>query len=319
MSGEAGTAGETTATSGSINIDSIRAIAKKDFQDAVRSMLFLSLSLFFFLVLVIPTIVQWYFGAEVTGTEETTAGLVLVTHQVTRFIIPLIAVVLGWKAIAGERNSGSIKILLSLPHSRKDVLIGKFIGRSAVLSLSLVAGFVFAAVVVAVLFGGFDVVDYVGLLVVSILYGIAYTSIAVSVSSLTKNTSIAAALAASIIVTFYIVWESVLGVLALLVQLDYLSGVEYTTTGPQGEITASRPHQPAFFFNSFDPGVAYRNVLSFATSVAEESPDAVQSLEDAFDGSVPFYLQDWFAIVVLVFWITVPLAIALYRFDRVDI
>ncbi|MFC4540591.1 ABC transporter permease [Halosolutus amylolyticus] len=316
----AGGSRATTTPSSSIDPDSIRAIAKKDFQDAVRSWLFMGLSMFFFMILVIPTAILWYTGADLAQAGATTEGLISLTHSVTRLVIPLIALVLGWKAIAGERESGSIKVLLSLPHSRKDVLLGKLIGRAGVLSVSLVTGFLLAAAIVAVLFGGFDVVDYVGLLLVSILYGVAYTSIAVAISSFARSTTVAGAFAFGVFVLFYIVWETVLGVANLLVRLDYLPGTEYTTTGLGGEtVELTRPHDVFFLFNSFDPGVAYRNVLTLATSVAERNPDAIRSVEEAFGGNVPFYMQDWFSLVVLLFWIVVPIAVALYRFDKVDL
>lgn len=303
----------------SVDYESVRAIARKDFQDAVRSWLFMGLSAFFFTILVLPTLTLWYFGADLAEAGATTEGLVSLTHTVTRLVIPVIALVLGWKAIAGERESGSIKVLLSLPHSRADVLLGKLVGRAAVLTLSLGAGFLLAAVVVAVLFGGFDVTDYVGLFAVSVLYGIAYVSVAVSLSSLSRSTTEAGAAMFGVFVLFYVVWETVLPAIDTLVRLGYLSGTEYTVTVGGESFTATRPSQWAFLFHSFDPGVAYRNVLSLATSVAEADPAVVQSLEAAFGGSVPFYLQDWFAIVVLLFWIVVPIAVALYRFDRVDL
>ncbi|APW96888.1 ABC transporter [Halobiforma lacisalsi AJ5] len=321
MSTDSTSAGPGSASGvGSVSPDSVRAIAKKDFQDSIRSWLFLFLSAFFLSILVLPTVLLWYLGGDVPTAEATTQGLVGTVHNVTRLVIPVIALVLGWKAIAGERESGSLKVMLSLPHSRTDVLLGKFLGRSAVLSLSLFVGFFFAAFVVALAFGGFDLTDYVGLFVVSVLYGLAYTSIAIALSSLARSTTVAGALAFGVFVLFYVVWETMLVAVDTLVQLDYLPGVEYTVTGPGGEsIALERPHDVAFLFHSFDPGVAYRNVLSFVTSIAEQNPQVVRSMENAFGGSVPFYLQDWFAVVVLVFWIVVPLAVAIYRFRRVDL
>jgi len=38
-----------------------------------------------------------------------------------------------------------------------------------------------------------------------------------------------------------------------------------------------------------------------------------------FGGELPIFLQDWFSFLILLFWIVVPLAVALYRFDRVDL
>ena len=303
-----------------VSLGSVRAVAKKDFQDSVRSWLFWGLSLFFFTMLVTVTGVLAYFGEDIAAEGVTTEVLVAFVSEITRLIIPLIALVLGWKAIAGERESGSITILLSLPHSRRDVLLGKLLGRSAVLSVSLVVGFVAAAAIVALFLGGFDVVDYVGLLAMSILYGVAYTSIAVSLSALTRSTTIAGAAMFGVFVMFYVVWNAMTAVFGLLAarEILFFEFVEYTMTIEGQEFQGQRLQGGVYFLEMLDPGNAYANVLTLVTSAAEiEGADLVQA--EMFGGSVPFYLQDWFAFVVLLFWIVVPMAIALYRFDRVDL
>ncbi|AXR79495.1 ABC transporter permease [Natrarchaeobaculum sulfurireducens] len=309
---------EPASPSSSINPDSVRAIAKKDFQDAVRSWLFWGLSVFFFTLLVTITGVVSYFGEDIAQAGATTEALVVFVSEITRLVIPLIALILGWKAIAGERERGSIKILLSLPHSRKDVLLGKLIGRSAVLSISLIVGFVLAAVVVAAMLGAFDVADYVGLLAMSILYGVAYTSIAVALSSLTRSTTVAGAAMVGVFVLFYIVWNAINTTFQLLMNQGYIAGETYTIDTDDGPMEFERLPDWAYFVESIDPGYAYNNALSIVTSAAETELGV--AIEDAmFDGSVPFYLQDWFSFVVLLFWIVVPIAVALYRFDRVDL
>ncbi|RQG95158.1 ABC transporter permease [Natrarchaeobius chitinivorans] len=306
MSTETGTTTASGSPSSSINLESIRAIAKKDFQDSFRSWVFWGLSIFFFTLLVASTGIISYFEGDLIAAEgATTVVLIDQVRGLTQLVIPLIALILGWKSVAGERESGSIKILLSLPHSRTDVLIGKLIGRSAVLAVSLTVGFALAAVVVAALIGSFDVGDYLGLLVVSILYGVAYTSLAIAASSMTRSTTIAGAAIFGIFVLFYIIWDTIVTAIYLLMIFDYL---------PDNETMA----QVVLFFQSLDPGTAYATVLSLATSVAEMDDQTVAALEAMFD-TVPFYLTDWFALVVLLFWIVVPMAIAIIRFDRTDL
>ncbi|WP_394740993.1 ABC transporter permease [Natronococcus roseus] len=318
---ETGTADRgTTAPSSSITLESVRAVAKKDFQDSVRSWLFWGLSLFFFTLLVATTGVVSYFGEDLAAQGATTDVLVGFVSEITRLIIPLIALILGWKAIAGERESGSIKILLSLPHSRKDVLLGKLIGRSAVLSLSLTIGFVLAAAVVAVLLGGFDVGDYVGLLAVSILYGIAYTSIAVSLSSLTRSTTIAGAAMFGVFILFYVVWNALTSVASLLAErgIPLFETISYTTEMQGQEVELERLPDWVYFVVNLDPGEAYGRTLTLVTDTDMIELQA-QLNEEMFGGELPFFLQDWFALLILVFWIVVPIAVALYRFDRVDL
>ncbi|WP_293032631.1 ABC transporter permease [Natronococcus sp.] len=325
MSSEPATGAETadgdrTSPSSSINLESVRAVAKKDFQDSVRSWLFWGLSLFFFTLLVATTGVVSYFGEDLAAQGATTDVLVGFVSEITRLIIPLIALILGWKAIAGERESGSIKILLSLPHSRKDVLLGKLIGRSAVLSLSLTIGFALAAAVVAVLLGGFDVGDYVGLLAVSIVYGIAYTSIAVSLSSLTRSTTIAGAAMFGVFILFYVVWNALTSVASLLADrgVPLFETISYTTEMQGQEVELERLPDWVYFVVNLDPGEAYGRTLTLVTDTDMIELQA-QLNEEMFGGELPFFLQDWFALLILVFWIVVPIVVALYRFDRVDL
>ncbi len=285
--------------------DSVVAVARKDFQDAVRSYLFLGLSVFFFTILVVPAVLIWYFAGDLPGTEATTENLIMRVHFFTALLIPVIGLVLGWKSIAGERADGSIKVMLSMPHSRTDVLVGKFLGRSAVLTLSLLLGFMLAAGVVAALLGAFDVVDYIGLFAVSVVFGVVYTSLAVSISSLTESTSIAGAAVFGVFVWFYLLWDSLVVAVAMLVMFGYL---------PERESIA----QLALFYDNLNPGSAYANVLSLVTAFGEPSEQELAALEAVFDG-VPFYLEDWFALVVLLAWIVVPLALAAYRFERIDL
>ncbi|SDR26899.1 ABC transporter permease [Natronobacterium texcoconense] len=312
---------ETDATpSSSINVDSIRAVAKKDFQDSIRSWMFWGLSLFFFTLLVTVTGVISYFGEDLAAQAERTSILVFFVSEITRLIIPLIALILGWKSIAGERESGSIKVLLSLPHSRKDVLLGKLLGRSAVLSVSLIVGFVLAAVVVAGILGTFDVADYVGLLAMSIIYGIAYTSIAVSLSSVTRSTTVAGGAMVGVFVMFYVVWNTLSTVFNELAQREFLffDTVSYTAEIQGQEIQAERLPDWTYLILNLDPGEAYGRVLTLATDV-ELIELQVDLTEQMFGGELPIFLQDWFSFLILLFWIVVPVAIALYRFDRVDL
>ncbi|PGF16116.1 ABC transporter [Natrinema sp. CBA1119] len=308
------------SASSSINLESVRAVAKKDFQDAVRSWLFWGLSAFFFALLVVVTGALSYFGNDIAAQGATTDMLVVFVSQITKVVVPLIALVLGWKSIAGERESGSIKVLLSLPHSRKDVLLGKLLGRSAVLSLSLTVGFVLAAVVVAALLGAFDIVDYAGLLAMSIIYGVAYMSIAVTLSSLTRSTTIAGAAMGSVFLMFYVIWNSLESVFGLLGEREILffDTVTYTVESGGRTFELTRPEDWAYFIINLDPGQAYTNGLTLLTDVDALENQSVASAQ-MFGGELPIFLQDWFSFLILLLWIVIPTVIALSRFDRVDL
>lgn len=319
MSAETGTGTGTQDSGGSpassINVESVRTVAKKDFQDAVRSWLFWGLSVFFFtLMAALAGFISW-----ANPDNFTTISFIALVSQVCKLVIPLIALLLGWKAIAGERETGSIKILLSLPHSRKDVLLGKLLGRTAVLSLSLLIGFLIAMVAVAFAVSEFSFPAYVAFLAMTIVYGLAYMSIAVSLSSLTRSTTMAGAAMFGVFVLFYIVWNSITQVLGLLMQRGYIDGVSYTTTNFLGqEVQRERLPDWAQFINMIDPGNAYQNTITLFSALSSDRIGTRFNM-DAFANGLPFYLQDWFSLFVLLCWVLVPLAVALYRFDRVDL
>ncbi|WP_226483139.1 ABC transporter permease [Natrinema amylolyticum] len=319
MSSETGTGTETTAASGSasssINLESVRAVAKKDFQDSVRSWLFWGLSVFFFtLMAALAGFLAW---AEFE--QLTTLSFISLISEVCRLVIPLIALILGWKSIAGERETGSIKVLLSLPHSRKDVLVGKLLGRTAVLSLSLGIGFLIGMFAVAVAVTEFSFPAYIAFLAMTIVYGLAYMAIAVSLSSVTRSTTMAGAAMFGVFVLFYIVWNSIRRGLTILMNRGHIEGVSYMGTSFTGqEVEMTRLPNWALFIDMIDPGNAYQNTITLFSGLSGENIGTTFN-EAAFPDGLPFYLQDWFSLVILLFWIVVPMAVALYQFDRVDI
>ncbi|QCS40981.1 ABC transporter permease [Natrinema versiforme] len=317
MSTETGTASDSTggSASSSVNLESVRAVAKKDFQDSIRSWLFWGLSVFFFtLMAALAGFISW-----ANPDDLTTIGFISLVSQVCKLVIPLIALILGWKSIAGERETGSIKVLLSLPHSRKDVLLGKLLGRTAVLTLSLIIGFLIGMVAVAFAVSEFSFPAYIAFLAMTIVYGLAYMSIAVSLSSLTRSTTMAGAAMFGVFVLFYIVWNSIQRALGLLMDRGFIEGVSYTTTNFAGQqVEPTRLPDWALFINMVDPGNAYQNTITLFSSLSSDSIGTTFN-EAAFPNGFPFFLQDWFSCIILLFWIVVPIAVALYRFDRVDI
>ncbi|MDS0476365.1 ABC transporter permease [Natrinema sp. 1APR25-10V2] len=316
MSTETGTAGSAGgSTSSSINLESVRAVAKKDFQDAVRSWLFWGLSIFFFLLLAAISAILVFADFN----DFTTLDFIRRFSQVTKLVVPLIALVLGWKSIAGERETGSIKVLLSLPHSRKDVLLGKLFGRSTVLSLSLLIGSLIGIIALAFAVTEFSFPDYIAFLLVTILYGLAYVSIAVSLSSLTRSTTIAGAAMFGVFVLFYIVWNAIRTALSILMAMGHIEGVTYTGTNFAGrEQEMIRLPDWALFIDMIDPGTAYQNTITLFSDVSNGAIGTTYP-EGAFVDGIPFYLQDWFSLVILLFWIVVPMVVALFLFDRGDI
>lgn len=64
------------------------------------------------------------------------------------FLLPLIALLLGHDAIAGEAERGTLLLTLAYPVARWQLLAGKFLGHTAILAVAVLLGFGSAALAV---------------------------------------------------------------------------------------------------------------------------------------------------------------------------
>ncbi|WP_135821925.1 ABC transporter permease [Halostella litorea] len=288
----------------SLSPASVRAVARKDFRDALRSKTLWILSALFVLfaagMAYIYTLLQ-----QGTGGELSSLDLVFFLQSPVALLVPLTALLLGYKSIAGEIDSGSVKILLSLPHSRSSVVLGKLLGRTAVLTVPILIGFAVAAVVVVALYATFSPGYYVAFVALTVLFGLAYVSIAVAVSATTKSTSRAAVGIFGVFALFNFLWDVFgWGLHYVVTRLTEGRGVFYPFPNPPNWY---------FFFQRLSPNGA------FSGSMTAMLPGDSQVTEYFPQGDVPFYLQDWFSLLILVAWIVVPLSLCYRRFKAADI
>ena len=117
-----------------MELTQIFTVAGKEFRDRIRNRWVLAVALVF----AVFSLVIAYFGGAQQGAvgfrsiEFTIASLV----SLVIYLIPLIALLLGFDAIVGERERGSLDLLLSLPITRLELLLGKYLGLAAALTLS---------------------------------------------------------------------------------------------------------------------------------------------------------------------------------------
>lgn len=264
----------------------IFTIAAKEFRDRMRNRWVLAIALVF----TVFSLVIAYFGGAQQGTvgfrsiEFTIASLV----SLVIYLIPLIALLLGFDAIVGERERGSLDLLLSLPITRLELLLGKYLGLAAALTLSTVVGFGLVALLLSRHMSAPALYHYVGFMVSSVLLGLAFLSLAVLLSVLARDRTRASGLAIATWFFFVLVFDLLL--LGLLV-----------TTGGQfaGDAFA--------WLLLWNPADVFRILNVF-------------SLEDVrtlygLASVVPASLGNPFAMgAVMLAWIVVPLALANWRF-----
>lgn len=265
-------------------------VAGKDIRDAGRSRLLWGLTALF--TLLVGGLAYVY--AEVLSDGGVSSlGFVVFLQGTAGLFISVVALLVAYKSIAGERESGTIGFLLGLPHRRRDVVIGKVVGRGAVLSLALLIGFVAAAVVLLGLGGSFDPVQYVLFTLLSVLYAAAFVSIAVALSSVTASSSRAAAAAIGFWV-FNQFWGA-----AMLLVLLVANGLSFPDRFPDWYHALT----------GLGPGAAYGNAAGYFLP-----PEFAAQVGGQFGG-----LPEWYGIVVLVGWLVIPLALGIVRFQQLDL
>src|SRR5574343_1316513 len=191
----------------------IFTFAAKEFRVRMRNRWVLAVALVF----TVFALVIAYFGGAQQGAvgfrsiEFTIASLV----SLVIYLIPLIALLLGFDAIVGERERGSLDLLLSLPLTRGELLLGKYLGLAAALTLSTVGGFALVAALLWRQFQWAGLFHYGGFVLSSVLLGLVFLSLAVWMSVLSRERTRASGLAIALWFFFVLVFDLLL--LGLLV------------------------------------------------------------------------------------------------------
>lgn len=270
-----------------------RDVAWKDFSDAVRSKALWVLSaLFVLLVGGGVYAVSYVRDASQSGAPVTSDSFVLLMSGAgawfTTSFVALIGLFTAYSAVIGERESGSLKILLSLPHSRRDVVLGKILGRAVVVAVAIAVGFLVGVLAMLVLYDSVALGNLLLFGFVTVLLGVAWVGLGVGLSSAFSSGRAVTASAFAFFFTAKFVWDPGLAPRAVVGLVRGFDGL----FGPQ----------PAWydFVRVVSPNEAYAAV---AGSVA----------------SGQYGPLEVFSVGVLVFWVTVPPLLGYLRFRGMDL
>jgi len=290
-------------------------LARKDFADAIRSkMLWAFIGVFVAFVLTSLPVAAQLFPETVTVTPaKAMAGVAMLAQ----LFVPGIALVAGYMAVVGERRSGSLRVLLSHPFSRGDVVAGKLVGRLLVTVTALGVGYAVASVLVVVLYGVPDARTFAGFVGAGVLVGLTFTGLAVGGSAAAASRGRAMTLTIGSFMAMVFFWKPL------------AAGLYYALTGSLPGLKAERWY---FLLKRLNPLEAFRVLASEAldepVSAVPEFPvedvpatatPAQLDLANRLAGEVPFYLEPWFSIVVLVAWGVVPVLVGYWRFEHSDL
>lgn len=252
----------------------VSSIAKKEFMNSFRNYEVPVLAIIF---TVLPVFIS-YAASGGHGFQDPKA-MITIMNAFAAFLIPLIGLMLGYAAIIGEIEKGSMGSLLAHPVTRKEVVVGKFLGLGSVICSTILIGLSIAGAIIAANVPNADYGVYLVFIAGSILLGLAFLSLALSFSSFVKSNSAAVGMVIALWFFFAICWP----ILTMAI-----------TTAVEGTITSD------YWSNS----IHLLNPIWAYTSIGSGNPNAPSI---------------YWILLSLIAWIIIPLIIAFWRFKRRDI
>ncbi|MDQ1273720.1 MAG: type transport system permease protein [Planctomycetota bacterium] len=190
----------------------VAVIAKKEFFDSIRSKTFLIIFGIFLVLMLVSSVtginnydkqLDQYQKFQVenqnpdknsvfTDFPEPKLTAVVFQEMVTNIglIGAILAIILGYNTVSGEKERGNLKLLLSYPLYREDVVNGKFLGKIGVLILTLAVTSILSiacALVMGMNLTGSDLVAIILFMVISTLYLITFLGISIFFSTVSKS------------------------------------------------------------------------------------------------------------------------------------
>ena len=271
----------------------VLVLAAKEFRDGLRNRWVAGATM----LLALLAFALTFLGATPTGLLDVKplALTVVSVSSLTIFLVPLIALLIGYDAIVGESERGVLLLLLTYPLSRRQIILGKFLGHAAMLASATLIGYG-AAGVAAAMAGDTDFESwraFAGLLLSSVLLGLAFLAIAYGISAIVAESSTAAGLAAGVWLLFVIVFD-----LALM-----------------GILVASKGGVGADLFPSLlllNPADAYRlfNLTAF---------ENVRQISGLGGLAASAHFLPLVLLAARVAWIAIPLTLAMLVFERREV
>ena len=150
------------------------------------------------------------------GVDLLTVSIASMT-TLSVYLTPLLALMMAFDALAGERERGSLALLLTTPMSRGELLIGKFLAHLSTLALAFLVGFgVTGAVTVALDSASLQSLpELLRLYGTSLLLGAVFLGLGYALSAMVQTSAAAAGLSAALWLVLVVLYD--LGLLGALV------------------------------------------------------------------------------------------------------
>jgi ABC-2 type transport system permease protein len=267
-------------------------VAYKDCKDASRSVAAWLLFGLLVLVSVGYTVGHSYLA------ESTFVAFVDGLSELIAMALPVLGLLLGYKSISHARTSGRLFLTLSFPNSRRDLVVGTFVGRTVVLLVPTLVALAIAGALGAYLYGTENALRYPLFLFATALYGTTFVGLAIGLSMSTtvdRWITLGSFGGYGLLVLFWSGFHS----LVLLV----LHRFEFSVLGDMPDW--------ALLFRLFNPGESYHRLLRLGFDVGQA--------ERYLGSGTPFYVDWWMALLVLLVWCIGPIGVGYLRFRTADL
>jgi Cu-processing system permease protein len=234
-------------------------------------------------------------GAAPTGVLGVDLLTVSVASMTTLsvYLVPLLALLMSFDAVAGEIERGGLALLLTYPVSRSDILLGKFAAHLCTLVFAIAVGFGVAGLAAGAAggIGAESLAALTRLVWTSILLGATFLALGYAISALTRAPGTAAGLAAGLWLVVVVLYD-----LGLLGALVYDDGGSFTRHIFPWLLAAN----PADAFRLYNVSASQNVALVTGLSGAA--------------GALP----GWTSLISLALWPAAALALARTAFGRVE-
>ena len=269
----------------------LRTIGGKEVRAGLRNRWFLLYTLLF-LVLSVAFSTVAMAGSSLAGQPgfgRTSAGLM----NLMLLVVPLMGLTIGAQAIVAEREDRFLDYELAQPVSAGEVYLGAYLGAAVSLCLVLAFGLGASGLVLALRGGTADTGDFLLLVLLTILLGLAMLSVGYLVSSFAPRTAAALGIAVTLWLAFVM-----LGDLGLMGS----AAVMKMTPGTMLGLTLLNPLDVY--------KLAGVNLLQSSLDVL--GPAGSYAI-DRFGPSLT-----WLLLALLALWVIAPLPVGYWLFKRTD-
>jgi ABC-2 type transport system permease protein len=268
---------------------SLGVVAKVDLRETCRSWRLLGLSAAYAFFFAGASAIFVSVG-QLPGVVAESPGFTGALVSPLALLVSLVGILLGYRTIVGERVSGTIRLLLSLPQARRELVVGKLLSRVVLVSVTATLGAT-VGYLSHVLFGGSVAeLEYAMVIALALLLQAAFVGIGVGLSAGIESETVVVAAGLGSVLLFAGLWQGVVQTLAGVFSAVGASSVADPLTG---------------VLDTINPVLAFSRLASVI-------------LETGGPLDAPW--SEWsLSVFVLLSWVVVPVLLGTRRFERAEL